>query len=148
MKHCHESLAEYPLVLTIPVLLGDLDAFGHVNNLAYLRWCETARVDYLARTGLWVPLPPQGIGPILASLSCDYRRPVNHPDTMHVGARVTKIGNSSVKMDHIVVSEALAAVVAEVQSTIVMVDYSRMKSAPVPQESRRAIEELERKVFA
>jgi len=147
MKHHHESLAQYPLVLAIPVLWGDQDAFGHVNNLSYLRWAETARVEYLVRVGIWAPLPPQGVGPILASLSCDYRKPVNHPDTVHVGARVAHIGNSSFKMDHIIVSEALGCVVAEISSTIVVVDYARGKTVRVPDEARKAIEKLEGHAF-
>ena len=95
MKHQHEALAGFPVVTTFPVLWGDQDPFGHVNNLVYLRWCESVRVEYLERVGMWVPLPPQGVGPILASIHCDYKLPLNYPDTVHVGARVTRIGNSS-----------------------------------------------------
>ena len=88
MKPWHESLVGYPVVVTVPLLWGDQDAFGHVNNIVYLRWCETARVEYLVRIGLWPPLPPAGIGPILASISCDYKRPLTYPDTVDIGARV------------------------------------------------------------
>lgn len=143
MKHTHESLSEFPVVIALPVLWGDLDAFGHVNNLRHLCWAETARVEYLNRVGLWVPLPPAGVGPILASISCDYKRPVNYPDTVQVGARVTRIGNSSLKMEHRIVSKALDTVVAEVVSTLVVLDYSRMKPVPVPENIRHAIEAFE-----
>ena len=104
MKHQHEALAGFPVVMTLPVLWGDQDPFGHVNNLVYLRWCETVRVEYMVRAGMWVPLPPQGVGPILASIQCDYKLPLNYPDTVHVGARVTRIGNSSMRMEHLIVS--------------------------------------------
>ena len=143
MSHRHESLDGFPVVVTIPLLWGDQDAFGHVNNLVYLRWCETARVVYLERAGLWVPLPPQGVGPILASIHCDYKRPLNYPDTVDVGARVTRIGNSSFQMDHRVVSHALHEVAAEVSSTLVMLDYSANRTVRVSDESRRVIDELE-----
>ena len=143
MSHRHESLDGFPVVVTIPLLWGDQDAFGHVNNLVYLRWCETARVVYLERAGLWVPLPPQGVGPILASIHCDYKRPLNYPDTVDVGARVTRIGNSSFQMDHRVVSHALREVAAEVSSTLVMLDYSANRTVRVSDESRRVIDELE-----
>ena len=143
MKHCHESLTGYPVVVTVPLLWGDHDNFGHVNNLVYLRWSETARVEYLLRIGLWVPLPPTGIGPILASISCDYKRPLTYPDTVHIGARVTRVGNRSFQMQHRVVSKALDAVAAEVDSTIVVLDYARNKTVPIPEDCRKAIEELE-----
>src|ERR1039458_3916242 len=80
MNHCHESLIDFPVVITVPLLWGDHDAFGHVNNLVYLRWCETARVEYLLLVGLWPSLPPAGLGPILANISCDYKRPLTFPD--------------------------------------------------------------------
>ena len=146
MKHCHESLIDYPVVVTVPLLWGDHDAFGHVNNLAYLRWSETARVEYLTRIGMWPSLPPAGIGPILASVSCDYKRPLTYPDTAYVGARVTRVGNRSFQMQHVVVSEAHDAVAAEVDSTIVILDYSQHKAVPIPESCRKAIEELESKL--
>ncbi len=147
MRHCHEALSGYPLVITIPVIWGDQDAFGHVNNTVHLRWCETARVDYLIRIGMWPKLPPEGTGPILASIACDYRRPVTYPDTLLVGARVTKIGSSSMRMEHAIVSQTAQVLVAEAHSTIVLLDYARGKTVPIPAPIRHAIEELEGKRF-
>jgi acyl-CoA thioester hydrolase len=143
MRHCHEALIDYPVVVTIPLLWGDHDAFGHVNNLVYLRWCETARVEYLIRMGMWVQLPPTGIGPILASISCNYKHPMIFPDTAYIGARVTRVGNSSFQMQHRVVSQALNTVAAEADSTIVVLDYSRNQTVRVPESCRKAIEEME-----
>jgi len=147
MNPPHESLAGYPVIMTIPLLWGDQDAFGHINNLAYLRWCETARVVYMERAGLWLELPPKGIGPILASIRCDYRRPLNYPDTVDIGTRVTRIGRSSMTMEHCVVSHNLQAVAADVTSTLVIIDYSRNVSVPVPEESRKLIAALEARSF-
>jgi acyl-CoA thioester hydrolase len=142
----HEHLSDFPLVIDLPLQWGDQDAFGHVNNTMYLRWCETARVQYLMRIGLWM-ISPEGIGPILASIACDYRRPLTYPDTVHVGARVTKIGNSSFRMEHQVVSETLGVVAADVHSTIVVLDYNRQKSIPLPETVRAEIERLEGRKF-
>lgn len=139
----HPLLAGFRVVTTIPLLWGDEDAFGHVNNVVYLRWCETSRVEYLRRIGLWVQLPPNGIGPILASIKCDYKAPLTYPDTVHIGARITGIGNSSFQMEHCVVSERLRCVAAMVDSTLVLLDYKSRKSAPVPAETRQVIREME-----
>jgi acyl-CoA thioester hydrolase len=145
MKHCHESLIDFPVVVAIPLLWSDHDEFGHVNNLAYLRWCETARVEYLARIGFWPPLPPSGVGPILASISCDYKRQLTYPDTTYTGARVSRIGNRSFQLQHRIVSKSLDMIVAEVLSTIVVLDYANNKAVPIPEHCRKAIEELESK---
>jgi acyl-CoA thioester hydrolase len=139
-------LSAYPVVTTIPILWGDEDAFAHVNNLAYLRWCETARVEYMQRVHFWLELPPDGTGPILANVKCDYKAPLNYPDTIDVGTRVAAIGNSSVRMEQIVVSRKLQAVAAIVESTVVMLNYQIGRPVRVPDQIRDAIAELERTV--
>jgi acyl-CoA thioester hydrolase len=142
----HEGLSDFPVTISIPLQWGDQDAFGHVNNTVYLRWCESARIEYLNRAGLWM-VTPDGLGPILASIACDYRRPLNYPDTVHIGARVTRIGNSSFRMEHIIVSETLNVVAAEAHSTVVVLNYKRNKSVRVPDEIRKAIGQLEGRSF-
>jgi len=65
------------------------------------------------------------------------------PDTVDVGARVTRVGNSSFRMLHRVVSRNLQEVAAEVDSTLVMLDYASNKPVPVSAKSRKLIAELE-----
>ena len=129
------------------MLWGDHDAFNHVNNLAYLRWCETARVEYFKRIGLYPDLPLKGLGPILASQTCHYRRPLNYPDTVAVGTRMSAIGNSSMRMNHAIFSRATGELAAESESVIVTVDYSTGKPLRVPDEMRQAIARLEGREF-
>lgn len=136
-------LAEFPVITEVAVLWGDEDAFGHVNNVAYLRWCETARVQYLHRVGHFPDLPPRGLGPILASLTCQYRKALTYPDTVLVGTRVTRIGNSSFHMQHRIVSRSTGEVAAEAESAVVTVDYAIGKPARVPDDVRNAIARLE-----
>ena len=133
----------YPVVIALPLLWGDEDAFGHVNNTVYLRWCETARVDYLNRIRLWPATPPSGIGPILAHLACDYERPLNYPDTVEVGARITQIGNTSLHMEHCIFSRHHHAVAARIRSILVTFDYAANRPVPVPDSIRDAIGQLE-----
>jgi acyl-CoA thioester hydrolase len=140
-------LSAFPIFADISVLWGDEDAFGHVNNAAYLRWCDTARVEYLRRIGLFPQLPPQGIGPIIASQTCHYRRQLTYPDTVVVGARVTAIGRSSFRMEHWIVSRASGELAAEAECAMVTVDYSTGKPVPMPEDIRQAIAHLEGRTF-
>ena len=143
MKKVHEALRGFPVVITLTVEWGDQDAFGHVNNAVYFRWCETARVVYLERIGMWRRISADGHGPIVASIGCNFRKQVTFPDTVLVGARVTRIGNSSFRMEHVVVSEAANAVVADSDSTLVFYDYNLGKPFPLPDDLRQAIVALE-----
>jgi acyl-CoA thioester hydrolase len=136
-------LAGYPAFCTLPIQWGEQDAFGHVNNIIYFRWFESARIAYGNRVGLSELFETKKIGPILAAVGCNYRRQLIFPDTVHVGARITKIGRTSFVMEHRVVSENLRAVAAEGDSTVVMFDYGAQRPIPVSPALRQAVEQLE-----
>jgi acyl-CoA thioester hydrolase len=148
MESRQHLLDGFPVVVTVPILWGDEDSFGHVNNVVYLRWAETARVEYLTRVGLWRMIREEGIGPIVAALSCDYRRPLEYPDEVRIGAHVTSIGNTSFKMAHRIVGVRHGLLAAEVNSALVVLDYKTKKPVRVPDPIRKAIQEIEGKVFA
>ena len=137
------QLAGQPVVFSLPVQWGDQDLFGHVNNVVYFRWYESARIEYFARGGLAELLQSHQIGPILAAISCNYRRQLRYPDTVHASASVTRFGRTSMTMKHLLYSESQQAVVAEGESTVVMFDYAAQRSTPIPADVRAQIEQLE-----
>jgi acyl-CoA thioester hydrolase len=138
-----DPLAEFPVVIEVPVWWGDMDAFQHVNNTVFLRWFESARIAYTTRLGLPELYRTRKIGPILASVTCHFRRQVQFPDTVRVGARIERIGRTSLTMTHAVASQALGAVAAEGTSAIVVFDYRAGRPFPVPDDLRASIEALE-----
>jgi acyl-CoA thioester hydrolase len=140
-------LAAFGEVIVIPVQWGDQDAFGHVNNSIPFRWFESARIAYFRRIGLLDLYQARRIGPILAAISCDYRRQITFPDSVRVGIRAIRIGRSSVGLEHAIVSENQGALVTEGSSTIVVFDYRANKPHPVPDSIRHAIEALEGRTF-
>ncbi len=139
------SMAGFPVVVEIPVQWGDQDAFRHVNNAVFHRWFESARIAYWLRIGLHGRVDIDGLGPILASIRCDYRRPVTFPDSIRVGARVVRIGRTSLTIEHRVVAGSSALVAAEGTAVVVLYDYNGAAPRPVPGEIREAIHALEGK---
>ena len=143
LEHPHELLRDYPVVISLAVEWGDQDVFAHVNNTVYLKWCETARVVYLEQVEMWEMIKAEGVGPILAALSCNYLHPVTFPDTVQVGARVSKIGNSSFRMEHAVVSLQQNEVVADSSTVLVFLEYKESRPRRVPDSLRKAMAQLE-----
>jgi acyl-CoA thioester hydrolase len=143
----HALLEAFPVVISLPVQWGDQDAFGHVNNTIPFRWFESARIAYSQRIGLFGLFQAEQVGPILAAASCNYRRQVTFPDTIHVGIRVVRIGRTSLAMEQSAVSEEQNAVVAKGASTSVVFDYGANQKLAVPASIRRAIEKLEGRPF-
>jgi acyl-CoA thioester hydrolase len=138
-----EPLAAYPVVFSIAVQWGDQDAFGHVNNVVYFRWFESARIVYIRQAGITYSQGGTGIGPILATINCHYRRPLTYPDTVHVGARISRIGRSSMTVEHAVYSEAQQQLVADGDSVVVLFDYSAGRPHRIPDDMRQLLETFE-----
>jgi acyl-CoA thioester hydrolase len=138
-----ELLAGFPVVIEIAVAWGEMDAFQHVNNVAYFRYFESVRIAYLERSGFLEAMARAGVGPILAETCCRFRRPLTYPDTLSVGARVSEMGEDRLVVQHRVVSHKLGAVAAEGEGTLVAYDYQDKRKAAIPDEVRRRIKDLE-----
>ena len=135
-----DALSDYTTITSLPLQWGDMDAFGHVNNVVYIRWFESGRIDLLDSFKSVVTMDPAGIGPILASVHCDYKKQLHFPDTVHIGTRVGNIGRTSAVAEHVVYSEKLQAVAATGTSTMVVFDYKANRPVRVPDELRAVME--------
>ncbi|HET6231824.1 MAG TPA: thioesterase family protein [Longimicrobiaceae bacterium] len=138
-----ELLKGFPVVVEMPVAWGDMDFFRHVNNTVFFRYFESARIEYLGRIGFQAALEETGVGPILASTSCRFRRPLTYPDTVSVGARATEVSEDRFTMEYRLVSRKLGEVAADGGGVLVSYDYGAGRKAPLPDAVRAAIERLE-----
>ncbi len=134
----------YPVVIPIPVVWGEMDAFQHVNNVVYFRYFESARIAYFGKLDVMDLMNRTGIGPILASTSCRFRAPLTYPDTVLIGAKVTNIEQDRFMMNYLVVSTRLQKVAAEGDGLIVAFNYRENKKAIMPDELKQRILDLEK----
>jgi acyl-CoA thioester hydrolase len=129
-------LADFRTVTELPVQWGDQDAFGHVNNVMYFRWFESARIDLLSVCPSGVTMSGKGLGPILASISCNYRRQLRFPDSILIGSRISRVGRSSADISHLVISQKDQSIVADGRSVIVVFDYDAQRVTRIPDDLR------------
>jgi acyl-CoA thioester hydrolase len=119
-----------------------MDAFGHVNNVVFFRYFESARIEYFrAITGDEVT--SSDFAPILAKTECNYRLPVYFPDTLTAESAVSRVGGSSLTMNYRLTSQAQNAVVAEGSAVVVNVNPKTGKSEPLSQEFKEKIASLQ-----
>jgi acyl-CoA thioester hydrolase len=130
----------FPVMVELPVLWGDMDALGHVNNAVYARWLEEARIRYFECIK---PFEPDGVGPILARQVIDFRLPVVYPDSVTVAVRVARMGTTSLTLKYQVHSAGQGAVAVEAESVIVVYDYVRGSKVAISGAMRERIEKLE-----
>jgi acyl-CoA thioester hydrolase len=134
---------EFPVIIEVMVSWGEMDAMGHVNNIVYFRYFESARIAYFERVGFLEAMKETGVGPILASTHCRFRIPLTYPDRVLVGASASELKEDRFVMRYRVVSESKGAIAAEGDGLIVSYDYRSERKAPLPHTVRQRIEALE-----
>lgn len=130
---------QYPLLIRRPVSWGEMDAFGHVNNIVYFRYFEDARIAHFVRAGL-EPVLKGVIGPILASTRARFRFPLTYPDDILIGSSAGDFDGSRFVMRYAVFSLRAAAVACEGSADVVWFDYVAGEKRAVPPEVRTALE--------
>lgn len=80
----------------VEVRWGDMDALSHVNNTAYFRYFEEARVRLLYALGLSAPGARSGV---LAHAACDFLKPLLYPARVVVGMKLLRIGRTSLELE-------------------------------------------------
>lgn len=128
------AMAEVEVVVVVQ--WGDMDALGHVNNAKFFTWFESARIALFLRLG--VAVDGGGFGPILATTTCDFLKPVVYPASVRVRARLTKVGETSMTMEYGIEDAKDASIkYARGTSVAVLVDYATGKKVRVPDDVRR-----------
>ena len=102
------TLSDYPVIYDQSVAWGDMDAFGHVNNVMYYRYIESARIFYMNVLNIFA----QDVYTVVASNQCKYISPLFYPDQLKIGVRVEEIRNSAFRMSYLLWSESQQKTVA------------------------------------
>lgn len=132
-----------PFTTIIPVRFSDLDCMGHVNNAVYFSYMEQARIEFCAQfpeIDFRNPKNRIGKGLILASISCDFKRPVELGEIIEVDIAVCRVGNSSFDTTYELRLANTTTLVANGKSVQVYYDYAIGKSLPLPQTLRAILE--------
>lgn len=135
---------DFTTLHAIDVLWGDMDAARHVNNLAYLRWAETARVLYFEAVGVNTSFSEAGtgVGAILAWQDCKYTFPMTYPDTALLGVRTSELTDEYFTMETAIFSKAHDRLAAVTKQRIVPYDYGELRKAAMPTAWRSGIERI------
>src|SRR5882762_10061528 len=90
--------ADYARFEHITTRWMDNDAYGHVNNVVYYSYFDSAVNRLLISAGLLDIVNSPAIG-LVVETQCRYFRPITFPDAVHAGVRVGHIGTSSVRYE-------------------------------------------------
>ncbi len=126
--------------VSIEVPYGDIDAMGHLNNVAYLRYLEFARQKYwLAMRGSVEFLD---IDFVVARAEIDYRSPARMGEVLEIEIHVSRMGNASFDFSYRVTGPD-GRLVAEARTIQVCFDWRTGRKVLLTPERRREIERFE-----
>ncbi|MEV6771541.1 thioesterase family protein [Nocardia sp. NPDC051030] len=134
---------EYPVLWPVPTRWADNDHYGHVNNVTYYAYFDTAVNAWLIHaTGTDIrDLPAIGI---VAETSCKFLDSLSFPDQLKVGIRIARLGNSSIKYELAIFRDSGDSLHLAATGTFVhvYVDNETRKPIPIPEVIRAAAEPL------
>jgi acyl-CoA thioester hydrolase len=129
--------------IEVDVRWGDMDSQRHVNNVVYFTYCESARVELLAKLGV----RGKGFGrfgTVLVSTTCNFRKQVAYPSKIDVGVTVEKVGNRSFALKYGLFLHETDELVADATSVNAWVDYEEGKSVLLSKEMKAALNSYSR----
>lgn len=130
----------YPVIQSVDVQWGDMDALQHVNNVVYFRYYENVRIAYMARTSM---LNNKDMGPVLAATESQYKRPLTFPDHILVGARVAEIHPYGCLQEYAVYSVGQDAITSRGTARIVILNPQTGAKVVMSEQLVTQIEALE-----
>jgi acyl-CoA thioester hydrolase len=120
---------------------NDNDVFGHVNNVVYYSFFDTAVTSFLLERRLIDIAASRGIF-IVVETMCRFSREIAFPDAVTVGLRVAHIGQTSVRYELGVFRNEENEAAAEGHFVHVYVDRATMRPMPITEAGRAALAEL------
>lgn len=124
----------------ITVRFSETDAAGHVNNTSYFIYMEEARGKFFEALGFGRDPSDTDMRFILASTKCDFVDQAYFNDELKVTTAVSKIGEKSFRLQHEIVDEESARLIARGEAVIVHFNYHSQQSEELPESVKTALE--------
>ncbi|MCP4187270.1 MAG: acyl-CoA thioesterase [Gammaproteobacteria bacterium] len=135
--------SDYRFFTPVPTRWGDADALGHINNVMFMRYIESGRLDYFAKVCSLLLEPGLSQGFVLASIKVDFIDQVHHPEQLMVGTSITRLGGSSFDIDASIFREEEDNPAFTSHGIGVWFDFINNKSQAIPDEIRCQIVNFE-----
>ena len=136
-----EPRSAYKAFRSIGTRWMDNDAYGHVNNVVYYSWFDTAVNAYLIEHGVLDIHHGEAIG-LVVETQCNYFSPLAFPQTVEAGLRVARLGSSSVRYEVALFAQDQDLCAARGHFVHVYVDRVSRRPISLPQPLKQLLETL------
>jgi acyl-CoA thioester hydrolase len=136
-----EPRSAYQVFRPITTRWMDNDVYGHVNNVVYYSWFDTAVNAWLIEQGVLDIHGGPTIGLVIET-QCNYFAPLAFPQTIEAGIRVARLGGSSVRYEVGLFAQGEPLCAARGHFVHVYVDRETRRPVPLPAPLRTTLETL------
>lgn len=136
-----EERGAYRFFREITTRWMDNDVYGHVNNVVYYSWFDTAVNAWLIEQGVLDPGAGQTLG-LVVETQCNYFAPLAFPQTIEAGIRVARLGRSSVRYEVGLFARGASQAAAQGHFVHVYVDRLSRRPVALPDSLRTVLETL------
>lgn len=140
-KAVAEARCAYRVFSPIQTRWADNDAYGHVNNVVYYSWFDTAVNAYLIAQGALDIEHGRTIG-LVVETQCHYFASLAFPQKVEAGLRVARLGSSSVRYEIGLFAEGAEWTAARGHFIHVYVDRQSRRPTPLPEALKTALSAL------
>lgn len=141
MREQANSRAGYRHFHPITTRWSDNDAYGHVNNVVYYSWFDTAVNQFLIAGGV-LDIERSPVIGLVIETRCNYFQAVAFPEQVTAGIRVAQLGNSSVRYEVGIFREEQETAAAQGHFVHVYVDRVSRRPAAIPAPMRALLESI------
>ena len=135
------NLPDFKLSLEIRIDWSDLDMYEHVNNVSYMRYLQSGRVNFWEASGIHEFYRTSNQGTMLVSTKCDFKKALFYPGNAIVKTKLDFIGNKSFGLKHIILNEQ-DEICAEGDDVVVCFDFDKKETFAVPDWMRNKFSEF------
>jgi acyl-CoA thioester hydrolase len=136
-----EPRSAYKAFRSIGTRWMDNDAYGHVNNVVYYSWFDTAVNAYLIEHGVLDIHHGQAIG-LVVETQCNYFAPLAFPQSVDAGMRVARLGSTSVRYEVALFAQDQDLCAARGHFVHVYVDRESRRPVSLPNPLKQLLETL------
>ena len=135
------ALTEYLFHTPITTRWSDNDIYGHINNVTYYSYFDSAANLYLIEAG-GLDIVGGGVIGLVVESHCAYHAPLSYPTPLVAGLRVDRLGNRAVTYGIAIFAEGEDVAAAHGHFVHVFVDRSTRRPVEIPPPLRDALARL------
>jgi len=118
--------------ITLRIDWSEIDSFGHVNNVMFMKYVQAARLNFVAEIGLMNLHRTENIGFMVAETNCQFKKELHFPGYVTIKTKVLYAKNTSFSLEHkLLNSESDIAAIAK--DVLVVYDFNKNEKCLIPE---------------